>query len=343
MKIKINEIIVNDRMREANQEKVIGLSESIKDIGLLQPICINEQNILVAGLHRLEACKLLEYDEIECNVLNFEDGNKQRLAEIDENLIRNDLTAKELSDWLIERKRVYELIYPETKKGASGGWHNNKGINIENAESALSSESFVENTSKAMGKSKRVVSELLQIGKNITPEANAMIKGTDLENEKTNLLEISKHTADEQIEIVTKKKEAPDKSVKEIISEVKESNQFKKEVTVSSDEEENKLIERLRSGETVVLNYLTHKKAMQVAKNLNKYREVGRTSDLGNPYKIDIDGDRDWVCDGYKEYFKYKVSLHKRLPNLKGCALVCYCAPLRCHADYLKELVDNIK
>jgi len=97
---KISNIKINNRLRNAKQNKVESLAESIKGIGLLQPISIDNENNLISGLHRLEACKLLNQTEIECNVLTFENSTLKQLAEIDENLIRNDLTVLEKGDWL---------------------------------------------------------------------------------------------------------------------------------------------------------------------------------------------------------------------------------------------------
>ena len=65
------------------------------------------------------------------------------------------------------------------------------------------------------------------------------------------------------------------------------------------------------------------------------------TDVFGNPFFLDTDGDRDQVCDGYIEYFKHKRSLHEKVKELKGKALGCHCAPLRCHGDHLKSLADE--
>ena len=40
------------------------LAKSIQEIGLLQPIVVNQDNELIAGKRRLEACKLLGRTEV---------------------------------------------------------------------------------------------------------------------------------------------------------------------------------------------------------------------------------------------------------------------------------------
>jgi ParB family chromosome partitioning protein len=49
----------------------------------------------VFGRHRLEAKRALQHDTIECRVLDGLSADEALLAEIDENLIRADLSAAE--------------------------------------------------------------------------------------------------------------------------------------------------------------------------------------------------------------------------------------------------------
>ena len=65
-------------------------SGSINIVGLINPVTVDKKNNLIAGEHRMEACRHLGFDEIECSVLDC-DELRMELAEIDENLIRNDL------------------------------------------------------------------------------------------------------------------------------------------------------------------------------------------------------------------------------------------------------------
>lgn len=58
MKVVISEITATKR-RQLVQEKIQELAESIEQIGLLQPVLITPDKMLIAGLHRLEACKRL--------------------------------------------------------------------------------------------------------------------------------------------------------------------------------------------------------------------------------------------------------------------------------------------
>ena len=90
MQIKISEIKINPGRRDTQQRNVEELARSIAAVGLMNPITVTQDNTLIAGLHRLEAVKLLGWTGIECTVSDA-DGLQAELAEIDENFVRAGL------------------------------------------------------------------------------------------------------------------------------------------------------------------------------------------------------------------------------------------------------------
>ena len=112
--IDIADIVVEpDRMRRLRPEKVDELVGSIKrHKGLLQPIIVRLREsdgarVLVAGLHRLEAARKLGHTSIRADLLGYLDADQAKLIEIDENLIRADLSAAERKLHIAERKKLY--------------------------------------------------------------------------------------------------------------------------------------------------------------------------------------------------------------------------------------------
>jgi ParB/RepB/Spo0J family partition protein len=69
------------------------------DQGQLQPIVVRPRKDggywLVAGLHRFEAAKKLKWKEINCTIFDGMAADEADLAEIDENLIRAELSPAE--------------------------------------------------------------------------------------------------------------------------------------------------------------------------------------------------------------------------------------------------------
>jgi hypothetical protein len=91
MKVRINDVILEKRFRKDLGE-LDGLMESIRLLGLLQPIGITKQNVLVFGQRRLIACQMLGHEEIEARIVDVPtiiDG------EYAENEIRKDFTVSE--------------------------------------------------------------------------------------------------------------------------------------------------------------------------------------------------------------------------------------------------------
>ena len=193
MKIPIGEIKVNPGRREAMPEDVKELAGSIAEVGLLNPITVDRDYNLIAGLHRLEAAKLLSWTEIECTVSSLE-GLQAELAEIDENFVRSELSTIEFGNQLLRRKEIYEALHPETK---NGGDRKSEKIRTRRARSDLD-KSFVADTSEKLGISKRTVTENIQLAKNLTPEVKRIIQDTDTKVKKKDLLKISRLAPEQQ-------------------------------------------------------------------------------------------------------------------------------------------------
>jgi hypothetical protein len=69
---------------------------------------------------------------------------------------------------------------------------------------------------------------------------------------------------------------------------------------------------------------------------------VGRGSRWGNPFVIGRDGDRAEVIAKYREYAIERIGVDKNwLVPLIGSDLICFCAPLPCHADVLIEMIGE--
>lgn len=112
----------------------------------------------------------------------------------------------------------------------------------------------------------------------------------------------------------------------------------------SWSEDERLLLKRLRGGETVVLNLRqgTHDNLISWAMDADLFQRIDRRSEWGNPFEMPDDGDRGTVIANYAEhYLPHKPSLLARLPELRGRALGCWCAPEPCHGDILKERAET--
>ena len=97
-------------------------------------------------------------------------------AEIDENLIRADLTAMERGEHLQRRKELHEARYPDTREGQAQarGMNQTLGHNV----AADSAATFTEDVAAKTGKSARTIREDVQIAKGIAQDVRDAIRDT---------------------------------------------------------------------------------------------------------------------------------------------------------------------
>ena len=193
MRIPISEIKINPGRREVLSKRVSELAKSIAEVGLLNPITLNRDNTLIAGLHRLEAAKLLGWAEVDCTVSSLE-GLQAELAEIDENFVRTDLSTIEYGDLLLRRKEIYEVLHPETKNGGD-----RKSEKIRTSKCRSDSErSFVQDTAEKLGVGKRTVERQIQTARNMTPEAKSIIRESGAKVTKKDAMKLSRLKPEQQ-------------------------------------------------------------------------------------------------------------------------------------------------
>ena len=74
---------------------------------------------------------------------------------------------------------------------------------------------------------------------------------------------------------------------------------------------------------------------------------LGLTREFGNPFKLYKHGTRDEVIDKFKKYFYKKLGndkeFKKKVLELKGRRLGCFCSPRRCHADVIANYLNSLQ
>ncbi|WP_072679515.1 ParB N-terminal domain-containing protein [Arcobacter sp. LA11] len=111
MEIKYSQEKINGQNEKIIQE----LSHSIKEVGLINPITINKKYELLSGYNRLAACDRLDYECIECIVID-ENNLREELIKIDENLVRKKLSPWEENNLILDKKEIYESLHPTATK-----------------------------------------------------------------------------------------------------------------------------------------------------------------------------------------------------------------------------------
>lgn len=70
-------------------------------------------------------------------------------------------------------------------------------------------------------------------------------------------------------------------------------------------------------------------------------------SKFANPYKINIDGNRETIIAKYEKYIRDNIDngiiTKSDLLTLKGKTLGCWCKPHICHGDILIKIISDMK
>lgn len=194
--IAIDDIVIGPRARSLRPEHVSVLADSIGEIGLQQPITVVRHDLgfgrdgfaLVSGHHRLRACKSLGLVEIEANIVDMTELDRQ-LWEIDENLIRAELTELERGEHLARRKDIYIARHPETRQGGTG----RAGYKNDNLSS------FSEDAATKIGVTERTVERSVRRAEKICGKAKELIRGTETEDSGVELDALAAMTPDNQV------------------------------------------------------------------------------------------------------------------------------------------------
>lgn len=193
MRIRIDDVVVNDRLRALDMEKVAEIAESIASVGLLNPITVTPERVLLAGRHRLEAMRLLGRRVIEARVVDLE-GLHGELAEVDENLIRAELSVLERAEHIRRRRAIYEIIHPEAVRPKGG----------RRPETRKCISTFAEDAADRLGLTPRSIRHELQIAERICDEAKDVLRGTPVADMKAELIAVSRMDPDVQVRVAMK-------------------------------------------------------------------------------------------------------------------------------------------
>lgn len=159
------------------------LAKSIEEIGLIQPIVVRKIDNgyeVIAGVHRLSAFRQLVRSEIPA-IIRDDDDLHAELALIDENLIRNELTAAERAIAIARRKAIYEALHPATTHGGDRKSTRQLGDLIKPPQTD-DAERFTKATSKAVGASERSIQRDATRGETLGEETLVRVVDTSLDN-----------------------------------------------------------------------------------------------------------------------------------------------------------------
>lgn len=107
-------VVKRDDRQRRDLTGIENLAASILANGLINPITITKENVLIAGERRLEAVRLLGLPTVTVQYLEDLSDDQMYLIEIEENVKRSDLTWQDLNTaYSIYHKKLVQMHGPE--------------------------------------------------------------------------------------------------------------------------------------------------------------------------------------------------------------------------------------
>ena len=184
MQVRLDSIEIGNRIRKIDPAHVAVLADSIGISGLLSSITVapaaasddgisTGRWILVAGAHRLEACRQIGLLEIPVFVLNL-CPQARIIAECDENLCGTSLGYADRALLMSRRKAAFEELHPATRHGAAS-------VGQKKSRQIGDIKRFTLDAAKKTGKAERTVQRDAYRGEAIDGDILASIRNTDLD------------------------------------------------------------------------------------------------------------------------------------------------------------------
>lgn len=194
---------------------VTDLEKSIQTLGLIAPLVISPDNVILAGARRFQALSNLGYIEAPVIVVDRNPLEKE-LVSIDENLVRKDLTKIEIESHLRRAKEIYQDLNPEPEVVEAAPTMTEEETETPKVKKVvLPAEKFLNIVSEKTGLSPKQIHEAInrdEMASSIVKEAR---KNGELSLSQTN--EIVKLNKDEQMLAIEHVKELPVREIKKFV------------------------------------------------------------------------------------------------------------------------------
>ncbi len=211
------------KIRDNRVREVIGdlaeLMKSMSEVGLLNPLTVDEDYNVIEGTRRYYSAKNLGWSKIRCDRRIGLSEYQKITIEIDENLRRKNLNPAEEAKALALKKRAFLKIHPEYRRG--GDRKSEKFRQNQTANVALG---FAQVQAEEIDASVRSIQTKTKIGEYIL-DAKLQDKTVDQFSKR----KLSQRKVLEQIKALEQDKEGKKPPSKSIVLEPKK---FKKEETI---------------------------------------------------------------------------------------------------------------
>lgn len=215
--VRLDLIDVGERLRVVDHDYALMLAGSMEQMGQLTPIEVRPMAsgrlALVAGAHRLAAAKQLGWDTIAAAVREATDLESE-LRQIDENLVRRELSALDRATFLARRQQIHLTLHPDTTRGKTGAmarWH------------ATAVLSFASDVAEKVKVSERDIRRSIARFTKLAPDVREKLSGTWIADHGTTLDALVKLGPSDQRKAITLMLR-PDNPIKSVARALEQAN-----------------------------------------------------------------------------------------------------------------------
>lgn len=218
VQVALDRIEVGERLRPVDGDSVAFLAQSMAEDGLRTPITVAAAGAdgmyrLIAGGHRVAAAQSLGWDRIAAFIFEGDELQAQ-LVEIDENLIRRELSPLDRAVFLAKRQEIYQALNPLTKRGK--GRAKDKTTSL-----SFCALTFAKATAAKLGLDERTIQRATARAK-IDPAVRAQIAGHRVAQSGTELDKLAAQPVLMQVKIarLLTSADAPCRTVSKALAEI---------------------------------------------------------------------------------------------------------------------------
>lgn len=207
-------IDVPKRLRAVRQPHVEFFKAAIADEGFrgaitVRPAKADGRYELVAGAHRLEAMLQLGRAEIPVDVQDMTDDEAE-LWEINENLVRHELNAKDRAVFLMTAKRIRQRIDENSRRG---GDRRSTKVQTLQFDPTPFPQSFSAEMAEKLGIGSRTVLADIAFAERLHPDVLTMLDDTAIVDNRSKLIELSRKTSAQQRALATQMRDSGAKTI----------------------------------------------------------------------------------------------------------------------------------
>lgn len=199
-RVRLDRIIVRDRLRPRDPTAVANLAVSMAENGQITPVMVRPVRMdgddvwfeLVVGGHRYDAALLNGWTHIDAMIQELSDA-QALMMEIDENLVRRDLTPYERALFINARLSAWAELHPERLADVNsanlaqlpaGAVKRGRPAKADKMAEFLgetpATMGFGEETAADLGISRRTVFNALAVARGLAPAVHAKVSGSPL-------------------------------------------------------------------------------------------------------------------------------------------------------------------